>query len=122
MSSKYGLVHSIVSKLANAKLPCTPARFVSSVPTAVERVKRSYRGGQNLSERYVRLEKSLRVKDSFLEDIERLRSDSEPESTLLAPKSPDMFRGLVIPEAPRPPEADGEFKDSPFYSILNTGM
>jgi len=80
----------------------------------VESIKYAYRGGQNLSERYKRLEKSLRGKTAFgvggngavvggvgtmvLQPDDG--TGSQPEDTI-------TFKGIEIPKEPKPPESDG---------------
>jgi hypothetical protein len=83
------------------------------------------RGGENLTDRDIGLSKSLRRKQAFSrggvsETYTEARSPAA--SDLLAhaaqghkvasgPSKPSVitFRGLVIPEKPRPPEADGSY-------------
>ncbi|KAJ7594861.1 oxidoreductase-like protein [Mycena floridula] len=73
-----------------------------SVSTAIDRLKRPSRGGQNLTERHLRLERALKGKKSLTSDIESLRRP------IALPKPPpnNSFRGMTIPEKPKPPEAD----------------
>ncbi|KAF8905613.1 hypothetical protein CPB85DRAFT_1315190 [Mucidula mucida] len=67
--------------------------------------------GQNLSDRYIRLEKSLREKQALRAGTERLEFKSQNEAShlpRLTPTKPmNIFRGLVVPDKPRPPESDG---------------
>ncbi|THH07512.1 hypothetical protein EW146_g9297 [Bondarzewia mesenterica] len=81
-------------------------------PSPIERLKRPIRGGQNLSERFCRLEKSLREKGAL---SHALRQSGErtltplPVDLLPSPGSPaasETFMGLVIPQEPKPPESD----------------
>ncbi|KAI0311640.1 hypothetical protein OF83DRAFT_1166265 [Amylostereum chailletii] len=62
------------------------------------------RGGQNLSDRAHRLERSLRGKQSFSGSISNNQTAQSVASTKEKPVN--TFKGLVIPEEPRPPEAD----------------
>ncbi|KAA1473115.1 hypothetical protein DENSPDRAFT_754763, partial [Dentipellis sp. KUC8613] len=78
----------------------------------LERRKHPRRGGQNLSERYQRLEKSLREKSALAQGLERQRlqpiTESEPMTTIVdaVARPVKTFRGFVIPEEPQPPESD----------------
>jgi hypothetical protein len=80
---------------------------------ALERQKRPTRGGQNLSNRYRRLERSIRGKGALLKGLETLPRPSAPVSSRGPPTQGQadnkMFRGFRIPEEPKCPEADGAF-------------
>ncbi|KAL4269146.1 Oxidoreductase-like domain-containing protein [Pleurotus pulmonarius] len=83
----------------------------SSLNEATEAVKRPTRGGQNLTLRYARLERSLRGKEGFQKELDKLTWASEVQTHPPAPANPSkggipMFRGFFVPEKPRPPEAD----------------
>jgi len=70
--------------------------------------------GKNLSERYRRLERSLRQKKELLRDIE----DLAPTSPLVSPvvaeaittgtpeRRPETFHGFLVPKEPQPPRDD----------------
>ncbi|KAJ7624238.1 hypothetical protein DFH06DRAFT_1230034 [Mycena polygramma] len=78
---------------------------------AIERLKNPKRGGQNLSLRYRRLEQSLRGKEALQRDILARESDtagdlSDASVTALTSDSSRYFRGLEVPQEPRPPESD----------------
>jgi hypothetical protein len=77
--------------------------------SVIERIKRPSRGGQNLSDRYHKLEKSLRGKEAFSREIDGMtRGNSRPgERAKLPQDSVKMFAGFKIPEKPKPPEPDG---------------
>ncbi|KDQ32115.1 hypothetical protein PLEOSDRAFT_154320 [Pleurotus ostreatus PC15] len=83
-----------------------------SLDEATERIKRPTRGGQNLSLRYARLERSLRGKESFQKELDELAWASEVQTHPSASANTTgkdgslMFRGFFVPEKPRPPEAD----------------
>ncbi|KAJ4485712.1 oxidoreductase-like protein [Lentinula aciculospora] len=71
----------------------------------------SQRGGQNLSERYIRLEKSLRGKEALeteYEDLHRstLTGPSLTRKQLADGQPRDTFRGIIIPEKPKEPQSD----------------
>lgn len=86
------------------------ARYISNETSAsIARLKRPNRGGQNLTERHKRLEKSLRGKESRLSKINDLPASSSPGaiSTAKSKLSQRLFRGFVVPEVPKPPEPDG---------------
>ncbi|KJA26916.1 hypothetical protein HYPSUDRAFT_122532, partial [Hypholoma sublateritium FD-334 SS-4] len=70
------------------------------------------RGGQNLSSRWTRLEKSIRQKASLSQELEDLATHdaSLPEvlqpRTASKPKSAALFYGFLVPEEPKPPADD----------------
>lgn len=86
-----------------------PQRTYTQPPSPIESQKRFSRGGQNLSERFLRLEKTFRKKHDLGQTIpDTLRPLTPiPPSTPQRPYNVKIFRGLVIPEVPMPPEADG---------------
>jgi len=84
-------------------------------------LKNPPRGGQNLSERYRRLERSLRVKEVLVKETGVLTPHSVSNyedksnrnsvkvsnpSLLLKKKSVEMFHGLEVPQEPREPASD----------------
>ncbi|KAF9500645.1 hypothetical protein BDN71DRAFT_1381678 [Pleurotus eryngii] len=84
-----------------------------SLHEATERIKRPTRGGQNLSLRYARLERSLRGKEGFQKELDELAWASKvqthpPASATSSKDGSLMFRGFFVPEKPRPPAADGK--------------
>jgi hypothetical protein len=90
--------------------------------TAIERLKRPSRGGQNLSDRYRRLEKSLRVKEAFSGGID---DTTERTTVLVHGAKPRLshaktFKGFRIPEEPKPPEPDGMLPNFPSCNLLIT--
>lgn len=92
------------------------AQLTSAQQDAVKRIKLPSRGGQNLSDRYVRLEKSLRGKEARMKHIDESpvypTATKDKESLVpLVRRGPVLrtFKGLVIPERPKPPEEDGTF-------------
>ncbi|KAI0765345.1 hypothetical protein C8Q74DRAFT_1318736 [Fomes fomentarius] len=96
----------------------------SHVPTVdIERLshlKRPNRGGQDLSQRYQRLERSLRGKSGYGREIQDLarsgevadlvpytsQEDRQKASTSTGKSTRRIFRGFVIPNAPKPPAED----------------
>ena len=77
---------------------------------SIARWKRPTRGGQNLTDRHRRLEKSLRGKEARLKQIDDLPAPPtvvQPSSALKGPAL-NIFRGFVVPEQPKPPEPDGK--------------
>lgn len=83
------------------------ARYISN--ESIARLKRSNHESQNLSERYKRLEQSLRGNESRLSEIDD-RSTSSYSVTISKSKSKPsqrVYHGLIVPEAPKPPEPDG---------------
>lgn len=97
-----------------ARLPfrpasCCRARLISNdISAEIARIKNPSRGGQNLSSRHKRLENMVRGK----EDQTRQINEFPGERTVVkqTPYAPTVktFRGLVIPDEPKPPEPDGE--------------
>lgn len=74
-------------------------------------IKKGYRRAQNLSERYVRLEKSLRGKEgeSRVAGTGTEVENGERTKAAMKEKSLAMFRGVEIPREPKAPATDGEF-------------
>ncbi|KAJ7624773.1 hypothetical protein FB45DRAFT_1060954 [Roridomyces roridus] len=86
----------------------TPAAIRHS-SSAIERLKNWDRGGQNLSQRYRRLEQSLRGKEALQRDKRELEvsiSDSSAPTTSAAREGGYYFRGIEVPQRPRAPESD----------------
>ena len=101
--------------------------------TSLERLKHPARGGQDLSNRYVRLERALRGKEGYEREIEDLeghypsasggatrqaleqkRTDFGIDTSAMVQrekrrgeKQPLVFHGFTIPKPPKPPEPDG---------------
>lgn len=70
--------------------------------------------GQNLSNRYLRLEKSFRGKDALSKDLDGYSHNSSSIPVVVQSKNPpqqpvQVFRGFEIPEEPKPPADDGVF-------------
>ncbi|KAJ4478631.1 oxidoreductase-like protein [Lentinula edodes] len=89
----------------------TARRYSSLSPLPSSRARQhSQRGGQNLSERYIRLEKSLRGKEALEAEYENLHRSTltgpSAGKNAVADNTDDTFRGLVIPEKPREPQSD----------------
>lgn len=101
------LVHSLAKGSAATPPP-------ADTPAPVDASKRPRRGGQNLSERYNRLERSLRQKAVQSAHIEDLPGPAMPpdagELPRVKPGKPavEMFRGFIVPEEPIEPGPDGE--------------
>jgi hypothetical protein len=76
---------------------------------SIARLKRPARGGQNLTDRHRRLEKSLRGREAQLQQIEDLPGPSAgvKSQSPLKRSSLNTFRGFVVPEQPKPPSPDG---------------
>ncbi|TFK21899.1 hypothetical protein FA15DRAFT_681917 [Coprinopsis marcescibilis] len=67
------------------------------------------RGGQNLSQRYRRLERSLRGKEARIHEVDTLeRGTHSVETISRQPGVPAVqtFRGLTVPRKPDPPADD----------------
>ncbi|KAL5476726.1 hypothetical protein ACEPAI_2912 [Sanghuangporus weigelae] len=103
--------------------PETSAASGSSYQSPLERLKHPSRGGQDLGNRYVRLERSLRGKEGYQREIEEFRDEEESLNANASAvdkkekgdanvvkrrkgKQPLMFMGYTIPEAPKPPGPD----------------
>ena len=122
--------------------PCMPGRRLTTIPTflkytgynikvpqrtytqsspPIESQKRFGRGGQNLSERFLRLEKTFWKKHDLGQTIPNTSRPLTPipPSTPQRPSNVNVFRGLVIPEVPKAPGPDGEpftFRRPPSFS------
>jgi hypothetical protein len=86
-----------------------PQRTYTQSSSPIEFQKRFSRGGQNLSERFLRLEKTFWKKHDLgqtIPDTSRPLTPIPP-STLQRPSNVKTYRGLVIPEVPKAPEPDG---------------
>ncbi|KAH8993630.1 oxidoreductase-like protein [Lactarius hatsudake] len=88
-------------------------RLYTQLSSPVEVSKRSSRGGhgRNLSERFRQLEKMVLAKHNLSQTImHKPRVSQQPtlslSTTLPRRPTPMTFRGIVIPEIPRPPEPD----------------
>lgn len=82
----------------------------SAVPTSTPPYKYPTRGGQNLSERFQRLEKSVRGKEAYQRDIHEIAGERAANASVSgrrARPSVDTFMGFVVPEEPKPPGPDG---------------
>jgi len=76
-------------------------------PELITRLKRGVRGGQNLTDRHLRLEKSLRGKEARSKQTNDLPNFSTVVHSPSILQRPTLtFRGFVVPEEPRPPEPD----------------
>lgn len=91
-------------------LPSYSATPPSLSPVDVARKKHPTRGGQNLSLRFNRLEKSLRGKEGYDKRIADLKEEGSPatHATTSTVAEKQTFMGFVIPEKPKPPADDGE--------------
>jgi hypothetical protein len=63
------------------------------------------RGGQNLTNRHIRLARSVRGKEYFAGEAGELKETSQTAAASDADTK--KFYGLTIPVKPRPPAADG---------------
>ncbi|CCM01187.1 uncharacterized protein FIBRA_03235 [Fibroporia radiculosa] len=90
----------------------TPRSDVPDTHHLIQRKKNGVRGGQNLSERWRRLERSLRGKEAFGAHRGALmeqRDSAVSQARGIVDKKkhgPRMFRGLVLPEEPKEPQSD----------------
>ncbi|KAI0777252.1 oxidoreductase-like protein [Trametes elegans] len=113
-------------RLATAGPLNDPAESPANAPTVdaeqLTHLKRSFRGGQDLSQRHTRLERSVRGKTQYGREILDLQTQKEQHESQEAPFTPEenireasthvgqktqrIFKGLVIPEPPKPPAED----------------
>ncbi|KZT70430.1 hypothetical protein DAEQUDRAFT_764605 [Daedalea quercina L-15889] len=93
--------------------PESSAPRPNTLPTQIqiEQQRVRSRGGQNLTARWARLERSLRGKggyearrDTLIEQADH--ASAEAERITSSKPTQQMFYGLVLPEKPREPEAD----------------
>jgi len=105
---------SVLLKELGYRSITTSHNAISSGHKPANQLRKPARGGQNLSERYKRLENSLRGKDSRSRGLEDI-TESNPTITgdvLHALKSKKsarpMIHGFPIPQKPQPPADDGE--------------
>jgi hypothetical protein len=90
-----------------------PQRF--PINTQLNNSRKLSRGvGQNLSNRYLRLEKSLRGKAALSKELDGYSHSSSSIPLAVQSKNPpqnriQVFRGFEIPEEPKPPADDGVF-------------
>ncbi|KAK7678682.1 hypothetical protein QCA50_018264 [Cerrena zonata] len=85
-------------------------------PLAIDSHKYPSRGGQNLSLRFRRLERSLRGKGAYKQEISELQdaegaivdntTDGAQQALKGRKNKPQMFLGFVIPDEPKPPADD----------------
>ena len=80
----------------------------------ITRLKKSSRGGRNLSERYRALERALRGKETFTRGKEELAHhvpiiSISVQDENIRKESIETFHGLVVPQEPKPPADDGAF-------------
>jgi len=85
-----------------------PQRAYTQSSPPIESQKRFSRGGQNLSERFLRPEKTFWKKHDLGQTIPDTSRPLTPIplSTPQWPSNVKYFRGLVIPEVPKAPEPD----------------
>jgi hypothetical protein len=91
-----------------------PQRSYTQSSSPIESQNRFSRGGQNISERFLRLEKTFQKKH----DLGQTIPDISRPLTPIPPSTPQWssnfkpFRGLVIPEVPKAPGPDGRSSTS----------
>ena len=106
--------HRVAVQLFARAAPC---RLIASavasgrLPSSTPSWKEPARGGQDLARRYERLEKSLRGKELYQQEIGDLVEEADPlQSVAVARKrrnTAKTFMGFVVPQEPRPPGPDG---------------
>lgn len=115
-----------IRRLATAGPLNEPEASPANAPTVnsqqLSQLKRPFRGGQDLSRRHERLERSLRGKTLYgreIRDLQGQRESSQEDvpftsaenireaSTHAGQKTQRIFKGYVIPQPPKPPAEDG---------------
>jgi len=85
--------------------PSVTRTIIRTISTSRPHVKVFSRGGQNLSDRYLRLEKALRGKEAY---VGRTKELSELATTPApAVHVQETFHGFTVPQMPKPPADDG---------------
>lgn len=112
----------VISKSHIFCMPClrsfaTTSNTLSSIPSITPRLRKNRgRGGQNRTERYRRLENTLRGKNDFINQISELSQEVDDASKtrplpLISPSRsdvPDTIAGHTIPKEPIPPADEGK--------------
>ena len=93
--------------------PTAPRPNTRLTQIQIEQQRLRSRGGQNLTERWARLERSLRGKGGYEDKIDTLvdqAGNASADATRGAASKTNQrtFHGLVLPEKPREPQSDGE--------------
>jgi hypothetical protein len=101
------------------RTPQTRSITSRSTKDEINRLKKPYRGGRNLSERHRTLERALRGKEAFARGKEELARlvpiiSNSAQDANLRKESVETFHGFVVPQGPKPPADDGAF-------LLNNG-
>jgi Oxidoreductase-like protein, N-terminal len=94
------------------------SRQSSSLAVAMQSQRRPSRGGQDLTHRYRRLEKSIREKNALSQNIADLSSprpvpNVRPSSATANTDQLRLFRGMPVPQEPKPPDSDGKLVPLP---------
>lgn len=99
-------------------------RFITiSIPTNQQPLKpsrRPARGGQNLSERYKRLENAVRGREALTRSLEDLSNEAVQGRTIPTVSSIaiPIFHGFQVPQKPKPPADDGML----FHSVSKISL
>jgi len=105
---------SVLLKELGCRSITTSHNAISSGHKPAKQLRKPTRGGQNLSERYKRLENSLRGKDSRsrgLEDITESNptiSGGVPYALKSNRSGRPIIHGFPVPQEPQPPADDGK--------------
>ena len=107
------------------RTPKTRSITFWSMKDEITRLKKPSRGGRNLSERYLALERALRGKEAFTRGKEELAHHSpiisiSVQDENLRKESVETFHGFVLPQEPKPPADDGAFLLNPYPYIFKT--
>lgn len=94
----------------NIPEPSTPHPNTRPTQIQIKQQRVRSRGGQNLTERWARLERSLRGKEGYEAKIDTLIDQVDHISTNATSSTthPRTFHGLLLPERPSEPQSDGK--------------
>ena len=104
--------------------PQTRSIAFRSMKDEITRLKKPSRGGRNLSERYLALERALRGKAAFARGKEDLAHhvpiiSISVQDENMRKETLETFHGFVVPQEPKPPADDGAFLlNNPYPNIF----
>lgn len=103
-----------------ARIKRVPLAQSRKIRTSTEpALKHVHRAGQNISERYKRLEDSLRSKQSLKHEIESLHDlPQKVQASALPAQTTKLFHAFTVPEEPTPPSDEGNLDGAYVYSVL----
>ena len=95
--------------------PSVTRTITRTITTSRPHVKVLSRGGQNLTDRYLRLEKALRGKEAYVEQTTELSELTTTPAPVV--RVQENFHGFPVPQMPKPPADDGTSSHSPSESL-----